>query len=68
MCFGPKKAATKAEPTPAPAPPVTEHSASVKAASNQARRDATRRNGYRKTLIAGETGGALTTPPSILGG
>lgn len=66
MCFKAPKSpvpqiqqATAAIPqkAPAAAPPVTERSTEVLAASRQTRVDAMKRKGVRSTLLAGETGG-----------
>ncbi len=57
MCFGKSSSRQQQQAVPAPTPPVTERSQEVKAASDQSRRDAKRRNGYRRTFFAGETGG-----------
>lgn len=55
MCFG--KTKPQQNQVPAPAPPPTERSVEVKAANDQTRRDAKKRNGFRRTMFAGETGG-----------
>jgi outer membrane biosynthesis protein TonB len=57
-------------PAPPPAPPPTATSADVAQSEEQARRDAQRKKGLRKTVLAGETGGygAQLGGGTILGG
>jgi hypothetical protein len=54
MCFGKNRSSTQSNAVPPPTPPVTERSQEVRAASDQQRKDATRRNGYRRTFFGGE--------------
>lgn len=68
---GSKTQTPTTQPVVAAAPPVTASSAEVIQAGQQQRKDAAKRKGLRKTLLAGETGGYMATegnqPKSLLG-
>jgi hypothetical protein len=57
-------------PPPPPPPPPEVQNMSASDAANQQRADAAKRDGYRKTMLAGETGGygnPVTGGSSLLG-
>jgi hypothetical protein len=65
----PPMPAMPAAPKPPPPPPEVQNM-SASDAADQARRQAAQRDGYRKTLLAGETGGVGANPvtgKSLLG-
>lgn len=51
----------------APTPPVTQTAPEISQAKTDARRQASRRQGYASTLLAGETGGTQDQKKSLLG-
>jgi len=57
-------------PPPPPPPPPEAQNMSASDAAEQQRQAAAKRSGYRKTILAGETGGynnPVTGPSSLLG-
>jgi hypothetical protein len=60
---------TIAPPTPIKAPPpVTDRMSEIIMAGRDARKKAQSKKGYMSTILAGETGGAIGSPKSLLGG
>jgi len=59
-------------PPPPPPPPPEAQNMSANDAANEARKSASKRSGYRKSILAGETGGYVNPatgagPNSLLG-
>ena len=60
------------KPPPPPPPPPEAQTMSAADAANQQRQDAAKRSGFRKSILAGETGGYVNPatgagPNSLLG-